>query len=190
PDTPYQSLAELVQAAKDKPGAVDYGSAATSFQLATEMFAQQAGIQLNHIPYKGSAQVVQAVRANQVPLTFADTAAAMAQVKASALRPLAVTTSHRIASLPDVPTVKESNYPDYEMMLWSALFAPAGTPAEVTDKLERAVQDIVGDKQIQERLQSLGIEPIGSTSEELARTMQTQIEQYTKVARDANISIQ
>lgn len=189
-DSPYKSLSDFVNAAKAKPGSIDYGSAATSFQLATEMFAQQAGIQLNHIPYKGSAQVVQAVLGKQVPVTFADSAAAMPQIKGNALRALAVTTDRRIESLPDVPTMRESNYKDYEMMLWSGLFAPAGTPQAIRDKLERAVREAIGRPEVRQRLQGLGIEPVGSSAEELGKTMRAQIAQYTDVARAANISIQ
>ncbi|WP_245220272.1 Bug family tripartite tricarboxylate transporter substrate binding protein [Pusillimonas caeni] len=189
PDSPYKTLDDFVQAARKDPDSIDYGSAATSFQLATEMFAQQAQIKLHHIPYTGSAQAVHAVLSGEVPVTFADSSAAVPQIKADSLRALAVTTGQRISSLPDVPTVREANYPGYEMMLWSGLFAPAGTPPEVLNKLEQTVRDIVQEPGIQERLQALGIEPIGSTSEELTATMQTQIEQYKEVARNADISI-
>lgn len=189
PDTAYQSLTDLVNDAKAKPGAVDYGSAATSFQLATEMFAQEAGVSFNHIPYKGSAQVVQAVRGKQVPMTFADSAAAIAQVNAGALRPLAVTSQERISSLPTVPTVAESGYPDYEMVLWSGLFAPAGTSQDVIGQLQAAVQKAMQDPAMQSRLEALGVQPIGSTSAHLATTMKQQIAQYTEVAKKANIQI-
>src|SRR5690606_30656620 len=120
-DSPYRTLNDLIQAAKRNPDKIDYGSAATSFQLATEMFSQQVGVELNHIPYKGSAQVVQAVLGDQVPVTLADSAAAIPQIKAGSLRALAVTTGHRISSLPDVPTVQEAGYANYDIMLWSAL---------------------------------------------------------------------
>jgi tripartite-type tricarboxylate transporter receptor subunit TctC len=190
PDTPYKSLTDLVNAAKEKPGMVDYGSAATSFQLATEMFAQQAAVSFNHIPYKGSAQVVQAVRGNQVPLTFADSAAVIPQIQADALRPLAVTTRERLPSLPAIPTIQESGYPDYEMMLWSGLFAPAGTPALIVEKLQVAVQKAMKDPEMLKRLEPLGVQPIGSTSADLASTIRKQIEQYTQVAKEANILIE
>jgi tripartite-type tricarboxylate transporter receptor subunit TctC len=189
PDTSYQSLADLVNDAKAKPGEVDYGSAATSFQLATEMFAQKAGVAFNHIPYKGSAQVVQAVRGKQVPMTFADSAAAIAQVNANALRPLAVTSQERISTLPEVPTVAESGYPGYEMVLWSGLFAPAGTSPDIIDRLQAAVQKAMKDASMRSRLETLGVQPIGSTSSHLASTMKEQIAEYTEVAKRANIQI-
>lgn len=190
PATAYRSLADLVQAAKAKPGSIDYGSAATSFQLATEMFAQQAHLRLNHIPYKGSAQAVQAVLANQVPMTFGDSAAVIPQIRAGKLRALAVTTGKRIASLPEVPTVEEAGVPDYEILLWSGLFAPAGTPAPVVAALQAGVQQALHDPKMQASLGKLGIEPIGSSAAELEATIKRQIAQYTKVAKQADISIQ
>ncbi|MBV6306944.1 tripartite tricarboxylate transporter substrate binding protein [Candidimonas humi] len=190
PATPYRSLVDLVGAAKAKPGTIDYGSAATSFQLATEMFAQQAHLRFNHIPYKGSAQAVQAVLANQVPMTFGDSAAVIPQIRAGKLRPLAVTTGKRIASLPQVPTVAEAGGPDYQMLLWSGLFAPSGTPASIVAALQAGVQQALRDPKMQASLDKLGIEPIGSSAAELEATIRSQIAQYTEVAKQANISIQ
>jgi tripartite-type tricarboxylate transporter receptor subunit TctC len=153
------------------------------------MFAQEAGVSFNHIPYKGSAQVVQAVRGKQVPMTFADSAAVIAQVNANALRPLAVTSQNRITSLPNVPTVAESGYPSYEMVLWSGLFAPAGISPDIVAKLQAAVQKAMKDPSMRSRLETLGVQPIGSTSAQLASTMKEQIAQYTEVAKKANIQI-
>lgn len=188
PKTPYRTLADLLAAAKKTPGAIDYASAATSFQLATEMFAQQAGIDLNHIPYKGSAQAVAAVLGDQVPLTFADSAAVTAQVREGALRGLAVTSRDRVATLPDIPTVSEAGLPGFEIVLWSGLFAPAGTPEPILEKLQQSVSKALQDPAMRERLETLGIIPVGSTSQELADTMKRQIEEYTQVARTAGIS--
>lgn len=184
----YKSLQDLISAARDNPGTIDYGSAATSFQLATEMFAQQAGIKLNHIPYKGSSQVVQAVRGNQVPMTFADSAAVISQIKSGDLRALAVSTAKRIGSLPDIPTVSESGLPGYDMLLWSGIFAPANTPAEIIQKLQSEVKKAVSDPVMVQRLSELGIEPIGSTSESLKKIIKEQIRKYKEVASKAQIA--
>lgn len=154
------------------------------------MFAQQAHLRLNHIPYKGSAQAVQAVLANQVPMTFGDSAAVIAQIRAGKLRALAVTTGKRIASLPEVPTVDEAGVPGYEILLWSGLFAPAGTPAPVVAALQAGVRQALHDPKMQASLGKLGIEPIGSSAAELEATIKRQIAQYTKVAKQADISIQ
>ncbi|MGE4339348.1 MAG: Bug family tripartite tricarboxylate transporter substrate binding protein, partial [Pigmentiphaga sp.] len=183
PTTPYQSLPELIEAAKQAPGAIDYASAATSFQLATEMFAQQAGVEFNHIPYKGSAQAVTAVLGQQVPLTFADSAAVTAQIRDGSLRALAVTSRDRITTLPDVPTVSEAGLPGFNIVLWSALFAPAGTPDDVIQTLQRSVAKAMKDPAMRERLDSLGVIPVGSSSQALADTLGSQIEEYTQVAK-------
>lgn len=186
-NTPYHSLDDFIQDAKSNPGEVDYGSAATSFQLVTEAFAQQAGIKLHHIPYKGSAEAVQAVRSEQVPLTFADSAAVLGQIRSGDLRALAVSTPERISSLPEVPTIRELGYPEYEALLWSALYAPAGTPTEIVLTLQQAVQKAVQDPLLLDRIQPLGIEPIGSTREELRATMEKEIELFTQVVEEAGI---
>ncbi|MCK9513243.1 MAG: tripartite tricarboxylate transporter substrate binding protein [Pigmentiphaga sp.] len=189
PTTPYQSLPELIEAARQAPGAIDYASAATSFQLATEMFAQQAGVEFNHIPYKGSAQAVTAVLGQQVPLTFADSAAVTAQIRDGSLRALAVTSRDRVSTLPDVPTVSEAGLPGFNIVLWSALFAPAGTPDDVIQTLQRSVAKAMKDPAMQERLASLGVIPVGSSSQALADTLSSQIEEYTQVAKTAKISV-
>ncbi|HEY0297261.1 MAG TPA: tripartite tricarboxylate transporter substrate binding protein [Bordetella sp.] len=189
PKAPFGTLKALISAAKSQPGTINYASAASSFQLATEMFAQQAGINLHNIPYKGSAQSVQAVMGNQVPLTFADSAAVIAEIKSGALRALAVTSKTRVPTLPEVPTVAEAGLPGYEMVLWSGLFAPAGTPRDIVDTLQRAVAQAIHAPQMQEKLQLLGVMPVGSTADELADTMQRQISEYTRVAKTANITV-
>lgn len=190
PDSPLKSIADLVAEARRRPGELAYASAATSFQLATEMFAQRAGVSLFHVPYQGSGRVVQAVLANEVPLTFTDAAAAVPSVKAGKLRAIAVTSAKRVASLPDVPTIAESVAPGFDVVLWSAIFAPAGTPTSVVAKLQGEIAKVVRLPDLQERLQLLGVVPVGGTSEELAATVEAQIAEYTRVARTAKITAQ
>lgn len=190
PDSPLKSIADLVAEARRRPGELAYASAATSFQLATEMFAQRAGVSLFHVPYQGSGRVVQAVLANEVPLTFTDAAAAVPSVKAGKLRAIAVTSAKRVASLPDVPTIAESVAPGFDVVLWSAIFAPAGTPTSVVAKLQGEIAKVVRLPDLQERLQLLGVVPVGGTSEEAAATVEAQIAEYTRVARTAKITAQ
>lgn len=189
PDSPIKTIGDLVAQAKKKPGDLTYGSAATSFQLATEMFAQRAGVSLYHIPYQGSGKVVQAVIAKEVPLTFADAAAAVPQINGKRLRAIAVSTSKRVSSLPDVPTVAESGVPGFEIVLWSGVFAPAGTPPAIVQKLQSEIARIVQQPDVVARLQKLGVEPIGSTSEELRDAIKSQIAQYKAVAKAADIKV-
>lgn len=187
PESPIKSIGSLIEEAKRRPGQLAYGSAATSFQLATEMFAQRAGVSLYHVPYQGSGKVVQAVLANEVPLTFADAAAAVPQVRAGKLRAIATTSAKRVSSLPDVPTIAESGVAGFDMVLWSGIFAPVGTPSAVVAKLQHEIAKAVRLPDLQDRLQLLGVMPVGGTSEELAATMKSQIIEYTHVARTANI---
>jgi tripartite-type tricarboxylate transporter receptor subunit TctC len=189
PSFPAKSIADLIATAKSQPGKINYSSAASSFQLATEMFAQRAGIAIQHIPYKGSAPAVSAVVANDVSLTFGDAAAVLPFIQSGTLRALAVTTPARIPSLPDIPTVSESGLPGFDMVLWSALFGPSGTPSGITALLEREVQRIVALPDVRERMKTLGVEPAGVPGEQLARTMQDEIERYRKVADTAGIKL-
>jgi tripartite-type tricarboxylate transporter receptor subunit TctC len=187
PSVPAKTTTELIALAKSKPRQINYSSAATSFQLATEMFAQRAGIALNHVPYKGSAQAVAAVLSNDVSLTFADSSAVMSQIRAGKLRAIAVSSARRIPGMPEVPTIAESGVPGYDMVLWSGIFAPAGTPGAVTGRLQKEIARIVFLPDMRERLAKLGVEPVGSTAEELAATMKAQIAEYTRVAKAGNI---
>jgi tripartite-type tricarboxylate transporter receptor subunit TctC len=188
PSVPASNVRELIALAKAQPGRINYSSAATSFQLATEMFAQQAGVTLYHIPYKGSAQAVNAVLANEVALTFADGAAVMPLIKSAKLRAIAVSSAKRTQRLPDVPTLAEAGVPGYEMVLWSGVFAPAGTPSTIVSRLQKEIARAVFLPDVRERMLNLGVEPIGSTSEDLAATMRAQIAEYTRVAKTGNIT--
>jgi tripartite-type tricarboxylate transporter receptor subunit TctC len=187
PSVPANSLQELVALAKAEPGKIDYSSAASSFRIVTEHFAQQAGIKLNHVPYKGSAPAVLGVVAGDVSLTFGDIAAVLPQVQAGKLKALAVTTAKRVPSLPNVPTIAESGYPGFDMALWSALFAPAGTSPDVVKRLEGEVIRIVGLPDVQKRMKTLGVEPSGLPGAALKGRIESEIATFKKVAEGAGI---
>lgn len=190
PSVAARTTGELIELAKANPGRLNYSSPAVGFQLATELFAQRAGIAMNHIPYKGGGPAVNAVLAGEVSLTFADSAAVMPQVKAGRLRAIAVSSARRLHAAPDLPTIAESGMPGFAMGLWSAIFAPAGTSAAITAILQKEIARTVSLPDLRERLASLGVEPIGSTSEELAATMRSEIAEYRQVAKSANIKIE
>jgi tripartite-type tricarboxylate transporter receptor subunit TctC len=187
PSFPAQSLRELISAAKSQPGKINYSSASSSFQLATEMFAQQAGVKLQNIPYRGSAPAVAAVIANDVSLTFGDVATILPFIQNGQLRALAVTTAARIPSLPDIPTVAEAALPGFEMVIWSALFAPAGTPAKITAQLEQDIARIVAMPEVAERLKTLGVEPSGLPGAQLQNRISTELVAFRKVADAAGM---
>jgi tripartite-type tricarboxylate transporter receptor subunit TctC len=187
PALPAQSLKELVALAKASPGKLNYGAGSTPFQLAAEMLNVQAGLRINHIPYKGSAATVTAVMANDVQLTFVDAPPAMAQIKAGRLRALAVTSRARAAVLPDVPTMIEAGMGQYEVVLWTSLFAPAGTPRPVLEAIHAQALKALQVPEVRERMAALGIDPVGNTPEQLGAILRADLEKWTAVAKSAGV---
>lgn len=187
PAVPAKSVAELIRFARSSPAKLNYSAGSSPFQLAVELFRQQAGIAVNHVPYKGSAQAVNAVIANDVHLTIVDIPPAVGQIRGGRLRGLAVTSRARAPSLPDVPTMIEAGLADFEVVLWTSLFAPAGTPRPVVDKLRQQAARVLQLPDIREKLAALGIDPVGNTPEELAAIVKADIEKWAAVARSANV---
>jgi tripartite-type tricarboxylate transporter receptor subunit TctC len=187
PSLPAQSVKELIALAKASPGKLNYGAGSTPFQLAAELFKLQAGLQINHIPYKGSAATVSAVMANDVQLTFVDAPPAVAQIRGGRLRALAVTSRTRAAVLPDVPTMVEAGLAEYEVVLWTSLFAPAGTPRPVLDALHAQTLKALQVPEVRERMAALGIDPIGNTPAELGAILRADLEKWTAVAKNAGV---
>jgi tripartite-type tricarboxylate transporter receptor subunit TctC len=181
-----RGLKDLVDFSKQHPDKSNYGSSAASFQLATELLKSKTGIVGEHIPYKGSAESVNAVAAGQVLMTLVDSGPATGPIKGGLLRALAVTSGKRMPQLPDVPTMAEQGV-DLQITLWSGLLAPAGTPSAIVQKLQAEVARIVKLPDVRERMAQLGIEPEGTTTEEFARVIASEIPQWTAVARDHQI---
>jgi tripartite-type tricarboxylate transporter receptor subunit TctC len=189
PSVPVRTLGELVALAKARPGQLGYASSGngTSTHLAAELFKAAAGIDLLHVPYKGSAPAVADVIAGQVPVLFDSVSSSTAQVKAGKLRALATTSPRRLAVLPELPTVAESGYPGFESTAWVALLAPAGTPRPIIEKLHDAVVAVMALPETRERIAGFGGEITTSTPEELAAYIRTEIDRLGKVIRDAGI---
>jgi tripartite-type tricarboxylate transporter receptor subunit TctC len=187
PTLGVSSVKELVALAKGKPGALNYGAGSTPFQLAAELFKIQTGTDFKHVPYKGSAATVNGLLGNEVALTFVDSPPVVGQIRAGKLRGLAVTSPKRAAFMPDLPTVIEAGVPDFEVVLWTSLFAPAGTPAAIVRKLQAEIAKILQIPEIRERMTAIGIDPIGGTPEELAAQLGADLARWTKVARTAGI---
>ena len=187
PQLPVRSIRELIDYAKANPGKVNYASSAGIFQIATELFKQKTGTQFEMIPYKGSGDSVQAVAAGQVTMTFGDPPPLTGALKSGSVRGLAVTSAKRHSSWPELPTLIELGIPDMEVPVWTALFAPARTPPAIVARLQREVARTVHLPEIKERFAAMGIDPVGSTSEELARQVARDIEKWTAVAKTAGI---
>jgi tripartite-type tricarboxylate transporter receptor subunit TctC len=184
--SPIHNVKELAAYSKANPSKSNYGSSAASFRLATELLKTKGGISAEHVPYKGSAPAVQAVESGEVLMTLVDSGPAAGAIKGGLLRGLAVTSAKRMALLPDIPTMAEQGV-DLQIILWSGLLAPAGTPPAIIQKLQTEVSRIVKLPDVRERMLQLGIEPEGSTPEEFARVISTEIPLWMSVAKANNI---
>jgi tripartite-type tricarboxylate transporter receptor subunit TctC len=189
PSIPAKSVKELVALAKKQPGKLTFASAGngTGGHLSGELFKMLAGIDLLHIPYKGVAPALVDVVSGQVSMTFASIISAMPQVKNNRLRPLAVTGAQRSPAAKELPTMIEAGVKGYESATWYGLLAPAGTPADIVTKLNTEVVAILKSPEMYDRLSKEGADPVGNSSAEFARHIQTEIEKWRKVIKAAGI---
>jgi tripartite-type tricarboxylate transporter receptor subunit TctC len=185
---PARDLKELIAYAKKNPGALSFASIGfgSSVHLAAEIFKTMAGINLTHDPYKGTTVALPDIMQGRVHMMF-DGGAFLPQVKAGKVRLLAVTSSKRLESLPDVPTMSEAGVPGYEVTIWFAVMAPAGTPRPIVDRLSQEINGIVRGNAFKARFADAGIIPVGSTPEELAEQIKRDIQRWPKVLRDAGV---
>jgi tripartite-type tricarboxylate transporter receptor subunit TctC len=188
---PAKSLKEFVTLAKSQPGKLNYASAGagSTTHLAMEMLKDVAAINVVHIPYKGNGPAEVAVLAGEVQAIFGSMPALLAQVKANKLRPLAVGTARRSPAVPDVPTVAELGYPQFEAALWLGIVAPAGTPARVVERLGRELNAIVTTPDFREAMDKNGAEPIGNTPEQFATLIRQEADRYGKVVKALGIKL-
>jgi tripartite-type tricarboxylate transporter receptor subunit TctC len=187
PKLPIRDVKELVAYAKANPGKSNYASSAGIFQIATELFKQRTGAPIEMVSYKSSGESVQAVMAGQVTMTLVDPPPASGPIRNGQLRALAVTSSARHPSWPDLPTLIELGVKDMEVPVWTAFFAPAKTPPAVLARLQKEVARVVQTAEVRERFAAMGLDPVGGSSEELGRRVAADIEKWTAVARAANI---
>ena len=189
PQFPANTVAELITLAKAKPGSLSFASVGNGSpgHLAGELFKIRTGTQMTHIPYRGGGPAVTDVMGGQVPLLWVSIPAAAQFVKTGKLKALGVSTLKRSAAFPDVPTMQEAGVADFEVDSWYAMFVPAKTPAAVIDKLNRALNMVVGDASIREKLLAQGSEGVGGTPEALGRTVAAELPKWAKLAKDANI---
>lgn len=194
PSMKVKTVSELIAAARTE--SLNYSSASTLFQLAGEMFKQTAGVEVTHIPYKGSVQALTALTSGDVQMLFLDPAPVITQMKAGKARALAVSTAQRWSLMPDVPTMTESGVPGYDFAGWIALFTPSGTPPDVVAKVQREVARIVELPDVKGKLETLGIDaggralgigPADNGPAALSRVIQTEGERFTKVIQTAKI---
>lgn len=191
PSFPARSIQELIEMAK-KPDAVAYasGGVGTSEHMAAELFQYRTGVKMTHIPYKGTGQVIPDLLSGQVKLTFGNMPALLPHIQKGALKPLAVSTAKRSSALPDVPTVAESGVQGYEVIVWLGLLAPAGTPADIVQKINADLATVLKQPAIRERFAAMGMEPAYSTPAEFRRLLESEIDKYATVIRAAKLRIE
>ena len=191
PSLPAKSVAELIAMAKAQPGRLNYGSAGlgTVGHLSAEMFRSIVGVDIVHLPYKGGAPVLTDLVSGTLQLGFSDLAGPLPYVMDGRLRALAITSDRRVASLPQVPTMGEAGLPGFKASSWIALFAPAGTPQAIVDRLNAEAAKLLLAPEMHERMTKLGFIVVGNNPAEAAAFMRTEVTKWTKVVRDSGAKL-
>ncbi|NBU84481.1 MAG: tripartite tricarboxylate transporter substrate binding protein [Sphingomonadaceae bacterium] len=190
PEVPAKTLAELIALAKSKPDTLAFGSAGsgTTPHLAGELFSTMTGVKMRHIPYKGSGPMVNDLLGGQIQLAFDNSA--MSQIKAGKLRALSVTGSHRLPSLPDVPTPAEAGLPGYEVLGWFGLYAPKGTPNDIVALLARETRKIMAMPDLVERITGFGLTARPIAQAEFNAFLVSDTAKWANVVKDANVQLE
>ncbi|WP_298212362.1 tripartite tricarboxylate transporter substrate binding protein [Acidovorax sp.] len=192
--SPYKTLKDVLTAAKGRQGGLSSASAGTgsSQHLAVELLAYKSGVKFTHVPYKGSGPAIQDVISGQVDMMFDTTVVASPHIQSGKLRAIAVTSSQRLASMPDVPTVAESGVPelkDFQVQSWQAVFVPANTPVPVVTRLHDEIRKILAQPEMQNRLKGFGMEPADLTVAQIASFQKAEVEKWAQVIKAANIKV-
>jgi tripartite-type tricarboxylate transporter receptor subunit TctC len=188
-EVPVKSVKELIEYGKANPKLANYASSATPFHLAAELFNQSTGSSFQHIPYKGSGDAAQAVMSGQVLMAFIDSGPVAGPLKAGKLRALGITTEKRPMNFPDIPTFAEQGYGDMEIVLWTGLVAPAGTPNEIVDRLQDAVADTIAMQTVDTALDAISVDGRSTSSAEFRELIKNDMARWKAVAEKANIKL-
>lgn len=191
PAQPYKSVKDLIAYAKANPGKVNFGSSGngSSIHLSGELFKSLAKVDMQHVPYKGSAPAVTDLLGNQIGIMFDNMPSAIQHVRSGKLVPLAVTTAKRSPELPNVPTIAEAGVPGYEATSWFGMFAPAGTPAPVLAKLNAAIVKVLAQPDVKKKINEQGAEVYSETPEQFAAFIQAESVKWGKVVKESGASL-
>jgi tripartite-type tricarboxylate transporter receptor subunit TctC len=189
--TPYRTLADAVNAARTKPGTLNFASPGngTVAHLTSEMFQKAAGIQTQHIPYKGAAQALTDVMSGSVELYLGTVPTLIGHIRNQKLRPLAVTSAKRVDDLPNVPTINESGYKGFDAVVWFGLLAPAGTPKDVVARLNAEFNKALQNPELRKKLGDEGADAAGGTPEQFAALIRDEIPRWGKVVKDSGAKV-
>ena len=192
PQVPAATVRELVDLARARPGKLNYGSTGLGAppHLVGELFRQTTGIDVLHVPYKGDAPMYQALLAREIDFAFGPLGNAIEHMRAGKLRALGMTNPQRSPAIPDVPTMVEAGVPGFELTGWLGLFAPAGAPRPVIERLYAAMRETLSSPQLSERFPALGYEPVGSTPDEFSARFRRDVALYARIIREARIPLQ
>ncbi len=191
PAQPFKTVQELIAYAKANPGKINFGSSGSgsSIHLSGELFKSMAKVDMQHVPYKGSAPAVTDLLGNQIAIMFDNMPSAIQHVRSGKLRAIAVTTAKRSPELPDVPTIAEAGVPGYEATSWFGMFAPAATPAPVVGQLNKALVKVLAQPDIKKKINEQGAETAGETPEQFAAFIQQEAVKWGKVVRESGASV-
>jgi len=189
PSLPVRSVKDLVEFARKRPGQLNFASSGAGgpTHLAAELLMSMAGIKMVHVPYKGGSLALNDVISGQLEMTFIGAPAALPHVRSGRLRLLAQTTAKRMSTMPDVPTVAEGGYPGYEVAASYSVLAPAATPAAIVSRLNAELVKAVAVPDVREKFANLGIEPVGSTPEQLTTYMQSELAKWGKLVKSLGL---
>lgn len=191
-DSPFKTLADVVKAAQAKPGTINYASAGsgTVSHLAAESFQKAANVKLTHIPYKGASQGITDVMSGEVQLFVSSIPTMLPHIKTGKLRAIAVTSTKRNDSLPQVPTIPESGYQGFEAVTWFGVLGPANLPKEVVNKLTADINNALQDPELKKKLQEQGADVMGSTPEAFAKLIRDDIVRWGKVVKESGAKVE
>ena len=189
--TPYKNLADVVKAAKEKPGTINYASSGngTVSHLAGESFQKAAGIKLTHIPYKGASQGATDVIGGQVQLYISTVPTLIGHIKSGKMRPIAVTSLQRVQDQPDVPTVAESGYKGFESVTWFGILGPANLPKEIVSKLNADINKALNEPDLRQKLIAQGADVSGSTPEQFSKLIREDIVRWGKLVKESGAKV-
>ena len=191
-DAPQRNAGDLIASARKVPGQINYGSGGNGSpqHIAMALFASQAGINMTHVPYKGATQAAMGVAGNEVQAAFQGIATVNSLIRAGKVRLIGVTTQRRLPQFADVPTVSESGLSGFEFNSWFALMAPNGTPKAILQTLHAEINRALADPEVREKLVAQGLTPRGTTPDELAQAMRSQLARYGALIKQAAITIE
>jgi tripartite-type tricarboxylate transporter receptor subunit TctC len=190
PKVPVNNIRELVDYAKKNPGKLSFGSSGTgaASHLSAELFKSMAGVDMLHVPYKGTGQAVTDLIGGQIDVMFAPAQAVLPHVQGGKLKALAVTSAKRFDALANLPTVSESGVPGYEAIGWFGLFAPVGTPKERVAKISADANSVLAEPEVKQKMLSMGAEPAGNSPEQFARFVRAEMEKWTQLMKERGIT--